>query len=48
MKQNWSPQELAEQWMWHRFSKSRRAQPMDHTNPRIDELLIELYRASVV
>lgn len=33
---------------WHRFCKFRRMQPLTHTSPTIDELLVELNRASVV
>ena len=33
---------------WHRFSKIRRMQPLTHTNPTIEELLVELHRASIV
>ncbi|ABE47239.1 Crp/Fnr family transcriptional regulator [Polaromonas sp. JS666] len=40
--------ELLSIGVWQRFTRSRRVHPMHHTNPTMDELLIELYRASVV
>lgn len=33
---------------WHRFYKARRLQPTTNTNPTMEELLVELHRASGV
>jgi CRP/FNR family cyclic AMP-dependent transcriptional regulator len=33
---------------WHRFCRARREEPMTHTHPTMDELLVELHRASAV